>query len=258
MTAATIHRSEHSSGHVGGPRVVLVHGMLDRSTSFGPLVELLTDLDVVVYDRRGFGRSHAVEPPASSLADHADDLLAVIGDQPSTVVGHSYGGNVAMMAAVARPDLVLSLGLWEPPVDWAPWWWRDPSRLRAALEKVEHKHSDRVGPPIERTEALRNAERAATKADRRAIQSEPFSFADVRVPTVCGKGTATWEFQGESVDHLTRVLGAESFTLPAAWHTAHWHHPEGFAAFVRCAVAAATGPSGLDDHPSVRPSPELI
>ncbi len=161
------------------------------------------------------------------------------------------------MAAVRRPDLVLSLGLWEPPVDWAPWWWRDPSRVRAALASVAHKYSDRVGPPSERPQALRDAERAATKADRRATESEPFAFTDVRVPTVCGKGAATWEFQAESVDHLTRALGAESFTLPGAWHTAHWHHPEGFAAFVRRAVAVAGFPSGLDDHPGARSSSGL-
>jgi pimeloyl-ACP methyl ester carboxylesterase len=239
--SGTLHRAEHVCGQAGAPRVVLVHGMLDRSTTFGPVVSLLLDcgLDVVVYDRRGFGLSHAVEPPAASLADHADDLIAIIGDRPSTVVGHSFGSNVAMMAATRRPDLVRSLGLWEPPVDWAPWWWRDQTRVRAALAEVAHKFSDPVGPPIDRPPAMRHAERAATRADRRFNQTEAFAFADVRVPAVCGHGDATWSFQAESVGHLAHALDAERFTVAGAWHTAHWHHPEGFASFVRRAVALA-------------------
>jgi pimeloyl-ACP methyl ester carboxylesterase len=253
-----IFREERLSGWAGAPRVVLVHGMLDRSTTFLPVVERLADLDVVVYDRRGFGHSHAVEPAAASLADHADDLIAVIGDRPATVVGHSFGGNVAMMAAIRRPDLVRSLGLWEPPVDWAPWWWRDLERTRAALAEVEHKYSDRVGPPIERPPAMREAEREATRADRRFVTTAPFELSELAgIPTVCGHGTATWRFQSESVEHLCALLGAERFTITGAWHTAHWHHPDGFAAFVRRAVGLVTpdepgvdAASGLDDHTS--------
>ena len=44
------------------------------------------------------------------------------GERPATVVGHSYGGAVAMLAAVRRPDLVTALGLFEPSMQWAPWW----------------------------------------------------------------------------------------------------------------------------------------
>ena len=31
-------------------------------------------------------------PPATSLEDHVADLVAVVGDRPAVVVGHSYGG----------------------------------------------------------------------------------------------------------------------------------------------------------------------
>ncbi len=49
--------------HLGGrarpvtTRVILVHGTMDRASSFARLLPHLTDLDVVTYDRRGYGRA---------------------------------------------------------------------------------------------------------------------------------------------------------------------------------------------------------
>ena len=56
-----------------GPLVVLVHGAMDRASSFGRVGRRLPDVPLVRYDRRGYGRS---QPGAAvGLAGHAGDLL---------------------------------------------------------------------------------------------------------------------------------------------------------------------------------------
>ncbi len=53
---------------------------------------------------------------AFSLADEAQHIISLLDDgaQPSHLVGHSYGGGVALHAALARPHAVASLSLYEP------------------------------------------------------------------------------------------------------------------------------------------------
>jgi len=102
------------------PFVVLVHGTMDRSTSFHAVMGLLSDCSVLSYDRRGYARSRFAEPPATSLADHVDDLLELIDGRAAVVVGHSYGGDVALAAAERRPDLVRAVGAFESPMPWIP------------------------------------------------------------------------------------------------------------------------------------------
>lgn len=92
-----------------GPRaVVLVHGASAntrelRSALEDPLVAV--GFRVVAFDRPGFGASPAFAR-ADRLAGHADALQAVIEaeglDRP-IVVGHSYGGAVALRHALDHP-----------------------------------------------------------------------------------------------------------------------------------------------------------
>src|SRR4051794_22340763 len=100
--------------------VVLVHGAMDRNTSFAKVAELLVPRPVVRYDRRGYGRSQSAG--TGDLATHVADLLAILDGRPAVLVGHSFGGLVALGAAAAAPELVPALGTYEAPVPWADWW----------------------------------------------------------------------------------------------------------------------------------------
>ncbi|WP_086661993.1 alpha/beta fold hydrolase [Lentzea kentuckyensis] len=96
-----------------GPRVVLVHGGVlgGRETwrAQRPLTERWT---LLAPDRPGHGQS----PPARQDFEREAALVAdQLLDQPSHLVGHSYGGIVSMYAAAARPANVLSLTIVEPP-----------------------------------------------------------------------------------------------------------------------------------------------
>jgi pimeloyl-ACP methyl ester carboxylesterase len=254
---------EHPSGlsvheHVpadrkrGDPVVVLVHGSLDRSTSFTRVLRRLTDLHTVVYDRRGYHRSRDAVPLATGIDGHVDDLLAVIGGRPAVVVGHSYGGTVALGAALRHdpPSTITSLAAYEPPLPWLPPWTGRRTRPRPVGEDedpgdaAERFFRRMVGERSwERLpESAREARRAdgpALVAELRAIRVDdaPFDVTALRIPSLFGRGELSVDHHREGVAWLVdRVPGAELWELPGANHGAHLSHPDGFAAFVRRAV----------------------
>ena len=83
-------------------RIVFVHGAMDRSTSFAKVRARLSAYETVAYDRRGYARSLGAGP-ARSFTGHVDDLEAVVDGHPCVLVGHSYGGNLALALAELRP-----------------------------------------------------------------------------------------------------------------------------------------------------------
>ena len=241
--AESLHVVEHPGEHPDAPRVVLVHGVLDSSTSFEAVAAELADLSVMAYDRRGWGGSRHVTR-ADSLAEHADDLLAVIGHAPATVVAHSFGGTVALLAAARRPDVVASLGLFEPTVMWADWWpdWETQSEQAA---KVQHQFRVGLEHVPKRTPEQRRADDEMLAAELALIAEPPFAFAEIAVPCLLAHSTLTTPYHVESVAQLARELGAGVVVIDDAGHTAHRARPREFAEFVRRAVTlGATRRSG--------------
>ena len=127
----------------GGDRsvmpIVLVHGAPDRSKNFAAVIAELGDLPVITYDRRGYGKSIDVMPPAQGFGDHADDLIEILDGRRAVVCAQSVGCNVAMTAAARAPELVAALGVWEPPNAWCDWWphpgmYEAASRLAASTD----------------------------------------------------------------------------------------------------------------------------
>jgi pimeloyl-ACP methyl ester carboxylesterase len=82
-----------------GPPVVLIHGMVNSSRHWEDVALRLADrYTVIAPDLIGHGDS-ATPRGDYSLGAHAAsirDLLAVIGVDHATIVGHSLGGGVAM------------------------------------------------------------------------------------------------------------------------------------------------------------------
>src|SRR3954453_13983676 len=94
-----------------GPPLVLVHGSAtDLTTWDGVVAELAEGHQVITYDRRGYGQS--THKPVRAHRVPARDLVAVLEQvvgRPASVVGWSSGGNIALAAAVQRPDLFSAL-----------------------------------------------------------------------------------------------------------------------------------------------------
>jgi pimeloyl-ACP methyl ester carboxylesterase len=96
-----------------GARVVLVHGSLATAAEEWVAQVPLADegFHLVAPDRRGNGSSPAADDE-DYLVD-AEDVAALLGDG-AHLVGHSYGGLGALVAASLRPEATLSLALLEP------------------------------------------------------------------------------------------------------------------------------------------------
>src|SRR4051794_27367330 len=91
-----------------GPLVVLSHGMGDGRGAYRFLAPRLVAAGyrVVKADLRGHGES-SLDWPSYTRTDVAHDLLALIRHLggPGIVVGHSFAGGAATIAAALDPDL---------------------------------------------------------------------------------------------------------------------------------------------------------
>ena len=100
-----------------GETVLLIHGS-HVADAFQCLTNeaSLSGFNLVRYHRRGFAACTKPDG-ALSIAEQAQDaerLLRHLGVERAHVVGHSYGGAIALQLAVQAPDLVHTLVLEEP------------------------------------------------------------------------------------------------------------------------------------------------
>lgn len=98
----------------GGDPVVLLHGWGVSSQSLAPLTGALAGpFRVVAVDLPGFGWSQA--PPAAwgaaEYAGHIQRLMEALGIHRAAVVGHSFGGRIALALASAQPARISRLVL---------------------------------------------------------------------------------------------------------------------------------------------------
>jgi pimeloyl-ACP methyl ester carboxylesterase len=102
-----------------GEPLVLVHGSwVDAGVWSGVLPLLARSFEVVAYDRRGHSRS-SCPPGQGSVREDVDDLASLIESlelDPAHVAGASMGGSIALRLAAARPELVRSVTVHEPPL----------------------------------------------------------------------------------------------------------------------------------------------
>ena len=122
--------------------LILLHGWGDTGETFQFLVDCLSvDRTCIAIDMRGFGRTQRPED-GYWFPDYLADLDALLDqlapDAPVDLVGHSMGGNIAMLYAGARPRRVRRLvtlegfGLTRTTSDQAP------ARYAQWLDEVKH------------------------------------------------------------------------------------------------------------------------
>jgi len=98
--------------------VVLLHSSASSRAQWRALTaDLRTCYHIIAPDLHGYGETGDWHGRRSlTLADEAEIVAAMIAraDGPIHLVGHSYGGAVALRFAFERPDLLRSLALIEP------------------------------------------------------------------------------------------------------------------------------------------------
>jgi pimeloyl-ACP methyl ester carboxylesterase len=101
----------HEWGRPGAPLMVMLHGWMDVGASFQFVVESLKrDWNVLAPDWRGYGRTQWAGCDSYWFPDYLADLeficAAVAPGERPLLVGHSMGGNVAMLYAGIRPERI--------------------------------------------------------------------------------------------------------------------------------------------------------
>ncbi|MGZ4583189.1 MAG: alpha/beta fold hydrolase [Mycobacterium sp.] len=149
----------HRYGPSGPVRVLAIHGLTGHGQRWEHLAGYLPGLAIAAPDVLGHGRSSWAAPwtidanvsaLAALLDEHADGRVLV--------VGHSFGGALAMHLAAARPDLVAALLLLDPAVGLDGGWMREiaeamlsspdyPDAEEARVEKATGSWAD-VDPAL--------------------------------------------------------------------------------------------------------------
>lgn len=95
-----------------GRPVLLVHGQPGLGDDWDAVARrLVADHRVLVPDRPGYGQSGTVPATMAANAEMLASVLVARGASPATVVGHSYGGGIAVLMATRRPEVVSALVL---------------------------------------------------------------------------------------------------------------------------------------------------
>jgi len=103
-----------------GPTVVLLHGASGnlRDWTLGAFEAISRDHDTIAFDRPGLGKSGWPGPQGARLDVQARLLRGALdrmGVAQVTLVGHSYGGSVALAWALVEPASVSGLMLLAAP-----------------------------------------------------------------------------------------------------------------------------------------------
>jgi pimeloyl-ACP methyl ester carboxylesterase len=244
--------------HGTGYPVVFIHGSL-LADAFAPLVaepRLTTRFRLITYHRRGYrGSSHV--PGSITLAQQAADcaaLLRQLGVARAHVVGHSYGGSVALQLAGDYPGVAHSLTLLEATLPDGTS--AQPARA-GLLQGVQHFHD--VGAATAVDEILRPRLGPGYRDFLDSVL--PTAFADAvadAAATFEGElpGLLDWQFGPTEAAQVTQpalvVLGAlsealqpryreryqlllewlpraEGLVLPGATHALQVQNPRGLA-----------------------------
>lgn len=229
------------------PAVLFVHGSMDRAASFIRVQKHLGDRRTVRYDRRGYARSRSLDA-SGGLEAHISDLRTLLTREhaPAVVVGHSFGGLIALAAAQQVPELVHAVVCFEAPMAWVPWWPRR-NQLRPGADPADVAEGfmrRMVGDDVwrrlpQRVREDRRAEGAALVAEMTSVHADepPVDLSSVSCEAICAYGT-------DSGEHLQRASRELAAALPAgglhviegAGHGAHVSHPVAFAELVRFAL----------------------
>ncbi len=225
-----------------GRPVMLIHGLGTGAAVWqADLAPLTTSHRVIVYDRRGYGRS---SPSSGTWETHIDDAAAVVtrlGLERPLVIGYSGGASIALALVLARPDLVGALALLDPACNVKKC--LTPGFLGAQLKAriVRKLRGDRAGArvwmrfvssyagggcafdkvPEHRREALLANARGvfADAAIPDGFEVEESRLADISIPTTIIDAELSPTFLRKSCARLRRAMPqARNITIERAGH----------------------------------------
>ncbi len=248
-----------------GPALLLLHGLGCDHTTWAPVIDTLARRHTVIApDLLGHGQSDKPRADYSvgGYANAMRDLLAVLDVESATIVGHSFGGGVALQFAYQFPELterlvLVASGGFGPEVTPLIRLVTTPGfhQVAGLLTLPGPRHLGSIGLRILARSTLRQARDLAEAAD--VFES----FADSRTRAAVGHvARAVVDWRGQVITMTDRayltadvptcvVWGADDSVIPAshasvaaavspgarvevlpnAGHFPHKDHPERFA-----------------------------
>ncbi|HEX3267903.1 MAG TPA: alpha/beta hydrolase [Gaiellaceae bacterium] len=212
-------------------RVVLIHGSgVNAETAWGPLQRLAPLYELTAPSRGGYPPN----PPLDRIdfERQAEELAPLLG-QGAHLLGHSYGGVIALLVAARRPHAVLSLAVSEPPafglargnaeverlverldthLRLGP---RDPRAFAEGFLRIvgsDAKLPAELSPEAEQSIRAQLAERPPWEAE---IPLDALGAAPFRKLVISGGHSAAFD---AVCDVLEEQLPAERAVLPGAGH----------------------------------------
>jgi pimeloyl-ACP methyl ester carboxylesterase len=234
-----------------GPTVVMIHGTLDRGRSFRRVARRLPH-HLVTYDRRGYHDSQHLGR-AADMDQHLADLAEIIdatSTAPVVLVGHSFGGVVALSAGLAYPERIAGIVTFEPPM---PWLAHSAQSHRGV--PVSQDPAEAVEQFFRRMVSDAAWERLSQEAKRERIAdgngvigdlniirfATPFELdavADLQVPLTIGLGEISMVHHKENARLIAAVLPTcRIASFEGAGHGAHLSHPDQFAGLISHALS---------------------
>lgn len=238
-----------------GPPLVLLHGgACDGRVWLRQLEDLSDEFTVAAWDAPGCGQSS--DPPETfRMDDYADCLAAFIGAlglKRPHVLGHSFGGGLALALYGRHPAVPRSLTLAGAYAGWAGSLPPEEvaRRLRATLEMAEGDpgtpgERPSTGLPDQPVTPRLPGDGVAAGADLHPagirVMALAFAEADLRpvlpmidVPTLLLHGEADERAPRRVADDLHRgIRGSQLVMLPGVGHEIHLEAPGEFNARVR-------------------------
>ncbi len=242
-----------------GEAVVFIHGFGGDTLSWQQhFAELAKHHKVVNYDMRGFGKSNV---PTDQPYTHADDLKALLDYleiESAHVIGHSFGGEIALNFALAYPEATQSLTLIEPDISGAeglpaptPEEEAAFGAIFAALEEGDHAGAalglvdnhpifavSRNVPSVRKyhLEILADYQWFHFMNEDPVVQPQPPSaerLGKIVAPTLLFVGDSTTQYQTMEVDMLVeQVPNARKVVVENSDHFPHVLYPDDFNARV--------------------------
>lgn len=259
-----------------GEVVVLIHGLAGNSRTWKDVMPMLSrTYDVIAPDLLGHGES--AKPMGDySLGAHASglrDLLLTLDVPSATIVGHSFGGGVAMQLAYQYPELcerlvlvgsgglgrdvswllrLLTLPLAEQTMPlFFPRWVTGPGTATSRFLRKRGLHAPRLGEMWRSYTSLAGAEnrKAFVRTIRTVIEPGGQSvcaldrlYLAAHVPTliVWGEDDRIIPVTHAHVAHEA-IPGSRIEILPDIGHFAHTESPERFLEVLTDFLATSTG-----------------
>jgi pimeloyl-ACP methyl ester carboxylesterase len=218
------HRHEHrgcrfaSAVRGSGPPVLFIQGTGVHGDGWRPQVDgLSARYACLSFDNRGMGRSQPIGDAPTTVAQMAEDALAVMdahGWDAAHVVGHSLGGPIALELALAAPARVKTLSLLCAFADG-----RDITRMSWSLLRMGLRTS--VGTRRQRRRAFLEIVMppdvlAVADQDALAQELEPLFGHDLADrPPIVGRQVAAMS-KWNATGRLGRLAGIPTLVVAAA------------------------------------------